>query len=103
MAAHGLRSNAMLTVYGLAEATLAVSFPRLGAPLATLHLDRAGCASASRRAVDAARRDPRGEFVTLGPPVPGTEVRIVDDAGAPLRRPRSRPIEIRGENVTAGF
>ena len=41
LAAHGLRSNAMLTVYGLAEASLAVSFPRLGAPLATLHLDRA--------------------------------------------------------------
>jgi len=35
-----LERNAMYPVYGLAEASLAVSFPRLGAPLRTITLNR---------------------------------------------------------------
>ena len=103
MAAHGLRPNTMLTVYGLAEASLAVTFPRLGAPLATLHLERAGLRIGEPARLDESKRDPRDEFVLLGGPVPGTEVRIVDAAGAPCAERVLGRIEIRGENVTAGY
>jgi len=103
MAAHGLRPNAMLTVYGLAEASLAVSFPRLGAPLATLHLDRARLAVGEPVCILPAPADPLSEFVMLGRGVPGTEVRIVDGAGAPCAEQVLGHIEIRGENVTAGY
>jgi acyl-CoA synthetase (AMP-forming)/AMP-acid ligase II len=103
LAPHGLRPNAMLTVYGLAEASLAVSFPRLGAPLATLHLDRAALAIGEPARVVAPSADPLGEFVMLGRGVPGTEVRIVDDGGRPCPERVLGHIEIRGENVTAGY
>src|SRR4029077_20854968 len=36
----GLRRNAMYPVYGLAEASLAVSFPPVGRPLRTVQLNR---------------------------------------------------------------
>ena len=104
LAAHGLRPNAMLTVYGLAEASLAVSFPRLGAPLATLHLDRA------RLAVGEPVRSRR---------ISGRPARRVRHARPGRARHRGRAsstsagaacgervlghIEIRGENVTAGY
>jgi len=103
LASHGLRPNAMLTVYGLAEASLAVSFPRLGAPLATLHLDRGALAIGEPVRVVPPSADPLGEFVMLGRGVPGTEVRIVDDAGRQCAERTLGHIEIRGENVTAGY
>jgi len=37
---YGLKPGAMFPVYGLAEATLAVSFPRLGEPLQRIAVDR---------------------------------------------------------------
>ena len=103
MAAHGLRPNAVFTVYGLAEASLAVSFPRLGAPLATVHLDRAALRVGEAARLGGADRNPLDEFVLLGPAVPGTEVRIVDDAGVPCAERVLGRVEIRGENVTAGY
>jgi len=103
MAAHRLRPDAMFTVYGLAEASLAVSFPRLGAPLETLHLDRAGLRVGEPVRIAESPADPLGEFVKLGRPVPGTEVRIVDDGGAACGDGVLGHIEIRGENVTAGY
>jgi acyl-CoA synthetase (AMP-forming)/AMP-acid ligase II/aryl carrier-like protein len=93
----------MLTVYGLAEASLAVSFPRLGAPLATVHLDRAALTLGEPVRLVPSPAGPLSEFVMLGRGVPGTEVRIVDAAGAPCADKVLGHIEIRGENVTAGY
>jgi acyl-CoA synthetase (AMP-forming)/AMP-acid ligase II len=93
----------MLTVYGLAEASLAVSFPQLGAPLATLHLDRGALAIGEPVRVVASSADPLAEFVMLGRGVPGTEVRIADAAGRPCAERVLGHIRIRGENVTAGY
>ena len=103
MAAHGLGANTMFTVYGLAEASLAVSFPRIGAPLATLHLDRAALRVGEAVRVSAVADGPLDEYVLLGPPVPGTEVRIVGPAGEPCAERVLGFIQIRGENVTSGF
>ena len=103
LAAHRLRPDAMFAVYGLAEASLAVSFPRLGAPLETLHLDRAALRVGEPVRITESPADPLGEFVKLGRSVPGTEVRIVDDAGAACAEGVLGHIEIRGENVTAGY
>ena len=103
LASHGLRPNAMFTVYGLAEASLAVSFPRLGAPLETLHLERAALRVGEPVRIAASTTDPLGEFVKVGRPVPGTEIRIVDDGGAVCGDAVLGHIEIRGENVTAGY
>ena len=103
MTAHGLSPNSMFAVYGLAEASVAVSFARPGAPLQTLHLDRAGLRVSERVRTAASADGPLTEFVMLGQAVPGTEIRIVDDAGVPCGDRVLGHVQIRGDNVTAGY
>ena len=102
LAPHGLRPNSLLTVYGLAEASLAVSFPRLGAAWSSVALERAGM-----RVGEPVRPPAPGaqttEFVKVGTAVAGTELRIVDDGGVVLAERVLGHVEIRGANVTAGF
>ena len=103
MAAHGLKANSMFPVYGLAEASLAVSFPRPGAALHTLHVDRARLRIGERVQSAASSDDASTELVKLGGPVPGTEIRIVDGAGVACAEQVLGRVEIRGDNVTAGY
>ncbi|MEW6167300.1 MAG: non-ribosomal peptide synthetase [Pseudomonadota bacterium] len=103
MAPHRLNPNSMFTVYGLAEASLAVSFPQPGAPLQRVHLDRAVMRIGEPvRPLEAG--DPRAaSYVVLGRPIPGTAVRIAGDAREPLAESRLGHVHIRGDNVTAGY
>jgi acyl-CoA synthetase (AMP-forming)/AMP-acid ligase II/aryl carrier-like protein len=103
LAPHGLRGHCMFTVYGLAEASLAVSFPQPGAPWRAIHLDRASLqVGEAVRTLDAAR-DGASAFVMLGKAVPGTELRIGDDAGGALGEGLLGHVLIRGDNVTRGY
>jgi len=103
MAPHGLRSQSMLAVYGLAEATLAVSFQKLGVPIETVQLDPASVliGEVARDAVQGSGR--AVEFVKVGQPLPGIEARVVDDADTPLPNRVLGHVQIRGENVTEGY
>lgn len=103
MAAHGLAANAMYPVYGLAEASLAVSFPEPGAPLRTVHIDRAALnpGSAVQRLEAGAPR--ASALVKLGRAVPDTEIRIADADGAALADGSLGRVLIRGDNVTRGY
>lgn len=76
-AAYGLRPEAMTPVYGLSEAALAVTFSALDRPPTTARFDRDAL---SREG--AARESPEGrEIVSVGRPVPGFALRIVDAEG----------------------
>jgi acyl-CoA synthetase (AMP-forming)/AMP-acid ligase II/acyl carrier protein len=98
-----LDPRAMFPVYGLAEASVAVSFPAPGAPLCTLAVSRHGMAvGAEAVPIDAADRD-AVQLVAVGRAVPNCELRIVDDRDAPLRAGCFGHIQIRGGNVTAGY
>ena len=103
LAPHGLSPNTIFPVYGLAEASLAVSFPAPGAALETVWLDR----SALQTGLPVRSASPGSpgavEFLKLGRPVPGCEVRIVDGAGAALADQAIGHVQIRGENVCAGY
>ncbi|MDB5999589.1 MAG: AMP-dependent synthetase and ligase [Rhizobacter sp.] len=103
MAPHGLKANAMFAVYGLAEASLAVSFPVPGTTVESLELDRTVL-----RVGEQVRLSTHGplqpiEFVKLGRPLPGVEVRIVGEDEALLDDRAIGHVQIRGENVTKGF
>jgi 1-acyl-sn-glycerol-3-phosphate acyltransferase len=104
---YGFRPEALLPVYGLAEATLAVTIPRVCAPDWTgWKVDRVARArfERSREAVPAAPDDPSPlEFVSVGPPVPGYEVRIVDDAGRDLPERVEGALWFRGPAATQGY
>ena len=103
MAPHGLNASAMFAVYGLAEASVAVSFAPRGVPLDTVVVDptrlRVG-EPVRHEALDGGRV---AELVKVGPALPGVELRIVDDAGTVLGEKMLGQLLIRGANVTTGY
>lgn len=99
--AAGLAATAMLPVYGLAEATLAVTVPPLGEAAAPLRLDR-GALSRGRAVL--VRPGPDAvEFMDVGRPVPDCQVRVTDGAGGPLGEGRVGHVEVRGPQVARGY
>ncbi|MER5942316.1 amino acid adenylation domain-containing protein [Streptomyces sp. NPDC001928] len=97
----GLDATAMLPVYGLAEATLAVTVPPLGEVAAPAALDRR--ALSRGRAVPVRPGPDAVEFMDVGRPVPDCEVRVTDDSGKPLGERRVGHVEVRGPQVARGY
>jgi fatty-acyl-CoA synthase len=98
---YGLRPEAIMPAYGMAETTLAVSFSELGDGLVVDEVD-ADLLAALRRAVPATKGNTR-RLASLGPLLTGIEARIVDDDGAVLPTRGVGVIELRGEPVTPGY
>ena len=103
LAARGLARNAMYPVYGLAEASLAVTFPVPGAPVSSVAIQRASLQlnQVVRLAADGDTDAPR--FVNLGQPIDATFVRIGDAEGNELAEQILGRVLIKGDNVTAGY
>jgi acyl-CoA synthetase (AMP-forming)/AMP-acid ligase II/aryl carrier-like protein len=99
----GLPHNAMFPVYGLAEASLAVSFPPVGRPYRATWLNRHKLGVGTEAEVLAGpSRDALG-LVSVGNAIPLCELRIAGDDDAPLPDGRVGHILIRGGNVTRGY
>ncbi|WP_234809114.1 fatty acyl-AMP ligase [Mycobacteroides saopaulense] len=90
----GMRAEAIVPAYGMAEATLAVSFVRRGEGFRVCppHPDLVAAEGAEVSA-----------RVPLGLPLPGCEVRVVNDDREVLPANAIGELEIRGDNVTAGY
>ena len=103
-ARYGLRPEAMMPAYGMAETTLAVSFQSLHEPVVidTVDADQLENHARATPAEPATDGSTRG-FPTLGVPLPGLEARVVDDAGTVLEARGVGTIELRGEAVTPGY
>ncbi|GAB2936817.1 fatty acyl-AMP ligase [Rhodococcus aerolatus] len=101
-APYGLRPEAMMPAYGMAETTLAVSFQSLHEPVRvdTVDADQLENHARAEPATDGAAT--RG-FPTLGVPLPGLEARVVDEQGTVLDRRGVGTIQLRGEAVTPGY
>ncbi|MDA0250487.1 MAG: fatty acyl-AMP ligase [Actinomycetota bacterium] len=99
--AFGLRSDAILPAYGMAETTLAVSFSECGAGLVVDEVD-ADLLAALRRAVPATKGNTR-RLATLGPLLHDLEARIVDEDGTVLPARGVGIIELKGESLTPGY
>ncbi|MEU7702699.1 beta-ketoacyl synthase N-terminal-like domain-containing protein, partial [Streptomyces sp. NPDC039028] len=97
----GLPASAPTPVYGLAESTLAVTFPPPGEIARPLALDRA--ALGRGLAVDTAPGPDAVELMDVGGPVHGCSVRITDDAGHPVGERRVGHIEVRGPQLARGY
>jgi acyl-CoA synthetase (AMP-forming)/AMP-acid ligase II/acyl carrier protein len=103
MAGNGLRRTAMFPVYGLAEATLAMTFPAVGAPYRARHFDRHRLDVGSAAGEVAAGTPNALTLVDVGRPLPGTDVRIAGADRAPLPAGTVGHVLIRGDNVTRGY
>ena len=101
----GLRPEALTPVYGLAEATLAVTFSPLDRPFRWRHFDSEALASRGRAAEVQDNNDgsPGVPLVSLGCPLPGFKVRVVDGAGTPLSPGRLGRVQVSGPSIMAGY
>ena len=100
---YGLKREAMFTVYGLAEATLAVAFPKLGEPYRAIYVDRHALLMGDAvRCVNHDHPDAVG-FAVEGPAVTDMEIKITDDSNAILAENCIGLVQIKGESVTAGY
>ncbi|GFG55606.1 long-chain fatty acid--CoA ligase [Mycolicibacterium agri] len=97
----GLKPEAILPAYGMAETTLAVSFSPCGKGLVVDEVDR-DLLAALRRAVPATKGNTR-RLADLGPLLPGLEARIIDEQGNVMPPRGVGIIELRGEPVTPGY
>jgi hypothetical protein len=101
-AKYGFRREAQLPVYGLAEASLAVTFPPLNRGPRVDFIDRETFTAQGRASpvVD----DPNAiAFVSSGMSVPNHEVRIVDERGAEVADRVEGFLWFRGPSATSGY
>ncbi len=79
-AARGLRPDVMLPAYGMAESTLAVALPSLDARLEVAH-----------------------GAVSVGSPVAGASIAIIDDRGRPMAERAIGEIRVSGSSLMDGY
>jgi len=100
MANFGLKTNTMYPVYGLAEASLAVSFPKPGDEIKSITLKRSHLAVSD--CIE--QSDDNGmEFVFVGKPINHCQVRITDMQNHALDENTVGKIQLKGDNVTRGY
>ena len=102
LAPSGLSRNAVMPVYGLAEASVAAAFPPMGQPWRVHRLDRQALLREGI-ARDALPGEEVIEYPDVGVPLPSVQTRIVGEDGSVLPENRLGEICIRGGSVTAGY
>ena len=103
LAGCGLPRNAMFPVYGLAEASVAVSFQPLGGAYHASWFDRQQLNPGQPIKLLAPGDRGALALVAVGNTVPLCELRIAGDDDVPLADEHVGHIQIRGANVTAGY
>jgi fatty-acyl-CoA synthase len=99
---HGLKPESILPSYGMAEATLAITFSDVEGPLVTDQVD----IDSMRRGLARRPESPDAshmELVSCGKPFPGHELAIMSSTGYPLGEREVGEIWLRGPSVTAGY
>lgn len=107
-APYGLKPNAILPCYGMAEATLAIAFDHLHQPMQKLVIDRQVYETRNVARPIAANEEPldpkkRFELVSCGRTFPDHEIQILDERGKVLPEGRVGEIVFRGPSVTPGY
>jgi len=102
----GFDKNAFAPSYGMAEATLAISFPELDAPIRIdevdmRHMNRAGVAQPA--SAETSQPEHRRGFVVCGRPLPDHAIEVRDEDGAALDDRHIGRIFIKGPSLTPGY
>jgi fatty-acyl-CoA synthase len=100
---YGFRREALLPVYGLAEASLAVTVPPLGRGPVVDHIEREEFASNGRAVVTHSENDNCISFVSAGVAVPRHEIRVVNDMGEEVPERTEGFLWFRGPSATTGY
>ncbi|MEZ4426908.1 MAG: AMP-binding protein [Nannocystaceae bacterium] len=94
---YGLDPERMMPVYGLAEATLAVTFAPPGRPTRSIAIDGAQLARTGEISPGTF------EVASVGPPVAGVEVEVRDDDGRAVPARRVGHVWVRSPSVMLGY
>jgi acyl-CoA synthetase (AMP-forming)/AMP-acid ligase II/acyl carrier protein len=98
-----LARNSMFTVYGLAEASLAMSFPPLGRPYLASSFKRESLGVGSK-VVPVPKTDRDAvELMSEGKAIPYSKILIAADDDSPMPDEHVGNVYIGGENVTRGY
>jgi fatty-acyl-CoA synthase len=98
----GLKPEAIVPAYGMAETTVAVSFTECGEGMVVDEVD-ADLMAVLHLAVPATKGGRTRRLVSLGKPLKGTEVRVIDEEGRVLTARGVGVIQVRGESVSQGY
>lgn len=101
--AAGFDERAFLPCYGLAESTLAVSFPKLGQGAKSMRVDAKTLIE--KKIAIRVQADGRkfNEFVNCGNPLPGHKIRVVDNSGQEVPHLSVGSILVKGGSVMSGY
>ena len=100
LATHGLKRSAMLPVYGLAEATVGVTFSNPGDEYSRVLMNRHGL-RIGEPFESAEAGDPHAiSFIKVGPPIRDVELRLTDDSDQVVATGCVGNIQLRGASVT---
>ena len=99
----GLRAEAMMPVYGLAECSVGLAFPPTGRGPVVDRVRREPLATGGS-ALPAEKDDPAAlRFAACGQPLPGHQIRVVDDADRELPERKEGRVQFRGPSATSGY
>jgi fengycin family lipopeptide synthetase D len=100
---YGFRPEAMMPVYGMAEATLAATFSPIMQDSAVTAFD-AGLLDRENKVVPVDFSSPSARLLSeVGVPVKYVEIRIVDEKDMPLMEGYSGHIQLKGPAITKGY
>lgn len=100
---HGFRSTAMAPVYGLAEVGVALCFPPLDRGPVVDVIDRETFTRTGQVVKARAGHPAPLQVVACGRPLPGYEVRVVDESGREVADRHEGHIECSGPSATTGY
>ncbi len=101
-APYGFRPTAATPVYGLAECSVGLTFPPLRRGPVIDRVRRAALTEEGR-AEPAGADEVSLRFVSCGRPLPGHQVRIVDEAGREVPDRRQGRLQFKGPSATSGY
>jgi 1-acyl-sn-glycerol-3-phosphate acyltransferase len=102
-AKYGFRPKAVSPVYGLAESAVGLAFPPVGRGLFVDRIRRDTFTTTGKAVPAEAGNENVLEFPACGRPLPGHEIRVVDDAGRELPERREGRLQFRGPSCTSGY
>ncbi|TNE54077.1 MAG: amino acid adenylation domain-containing protein, partial [Bacteroidetes bacterium] len=99
MTPYGLRKEVMFPVYGMAEASLAVTFPEVDRPFDSIRIPREQLTLGEK----IQSSDEGIEIISVGKAVKHCEIQVCNENHVPLSDGQIGHIKIRGKNVTKGY
>jgi len=102
-AQYGFKPESMLPVYGLAESSVGLAFPKPGSPV-TIDRIKRHVFMETGKAIPVNASEPGGlEFVSCGEPLPGHQIRIADATERELPERMEGSLQFSGPSTTSGY